>query len=320
MQHVYPLNDLRRHQLEGADCWCQPRVELSDPKTGEPYAEALVIHNSADGREAVEQAEGYMAYLDAQERKAAAGEQPNPLASIPCPFCGESDLGMLRRTGGGGIRGGPEKSWVQCASCRAEGPHVMGNLSGLLAWNRRTPPPPAPAAPAPAARRMQCPRAYSMPECYHCDHREEHDERDSCLVTSTSCPSCEPLPPLAVAGGLPIRGKSAYAASLRTGKRVYLCGPMTGLPAYNYPAFNAAADKLRERGWTVVNPAELTPYYGQTWEQCMRRDIRELVTCDRLALLPAWETSRGAQIEHWLAKQLGIPSADMDDYLSEERP
>lgn len=33
---------------------------------------------------------------------------------------------------------------------------------------------------------------------------------------------------------------------------IYLCGPMTGLPEYNYPAFHAAAAELRAQGWHVV--------------------------------------------------------------------
>ena len=37
---------------------------------------------------------------------------------------------------------------------------------------------------------------------------------------------------------------------------VYLSGPMTGLPDLNFPAFHAAADKLRSQGVQVVNPAE----------------------------------------------------------------
>lgn len=48
--HTYPVNDLREHDTDGLTCWCDPRVEWEG-------AEPLVIHNSADGREAVEQAE-----------------------------------------------------------------------------------------------------------------------------------------------------------------------------------------------------------------------------------------------------------------------
>ncbi|MGY4533844.1 hypothetical protein ACVW0Y_002980 [Pseudomonas sp. TE3786] len=38
----------------------------------------------------------------------------------------------------------------------------------------------------------------------------------------------------------------------------------------------------------------------------MRQDIPQLLTCDTLALLPAWRNSRGAKLEHHIAAQLGI--------------
>jgi hypothetical protein len=50
MLHVYPLNDLEEHELEGTTCKCAPEV------IAEPNAEMMVVHNSFDGREAVEQA------------------------------------------------------------------------------------------------------------------------------------------------------------------------------------------------------------------------------------------------------------------------
>ncbi len=39
-------------------------------------------------------------------------------------------------------------------------------------------------------------------------------------------------------------------------KRIYLAGPMTGLPDYNFPAFMKAAAYLRSQGAIVFNPAE----------------------------------------------------------------
>lgn len=38
--------------------------------------------------------------------------------------------------------------------------------------------------------------------------------------------------------------------------RVYIAGPMTGLPDFNFPAFHAAAAAWRAAGWEVFNPAE----------------------------------------------------------------
>jgi hypothetical protein len=82
---------------------------------------------------------------------------------------------------------------------------------------------------------------------------------------------------------------------------------MTGLPEFNFPAFHAAAASLRGKGYTVTNPAELNPDTTMTWEQCMRRDIAELVGLDAVVCLPDWHKSRGARLEVYIASTLGMP-------------
>ena len=72
-------------------------------------------------------------------------------------------------------------------------------------------------------------------------------------------------------------------------KRIYIAGPMTGLPDLNFPAFNRAAAILRAAGYEAINPAEINPDPTAGWEACMRADIAELVKCDGVALLPGWE-------------------------------
>jgi hypothetical protein len=88
--------------------------------------------------------------------------------------------------------------------------------------------------------------------------------------------------------------------------RIYISGKMSGLPELNFPAFHAAAADLRAKGYDVVNPAELNPDPGATWEQCMRVDIAALMTCDAIALLPSWSDSRGAKLEKHVADALGM--------------
>jgi hypothetical protein len=91
---------------------------------------------------------------------------------------------------------------------------------------------------------------------------------------------------------------------------------MTGLPDYNFPAFAAEAARLRGLGFDVVNPAEINPD-GGTWEECMRRDVALLVTCDHVATLPDWQKSQGASLEVYLADRLGIrdsPAHSITDY------
>lgn len=87
--------------------------------------------------------------------------------------------------------------------------------------------------------------------------------------------------------------------------RIYVCGPMTGLPEFNYPAFAAETARLRALGYEVVSPAEINPN-GGTWQECMKKDIAQLMTCDLLVWLPGWSNSRGARIETGLARELEI--------------
>ncbi|MES2262142.1 MAG: DUF4406 domain-containing protein [Pseudomonadota bacterium] len=89
-------------------------------------------------------------------------------------------------------------------------------------------------------------------------------------------------------------------------KRTYIAGPMTGIPDLNFALFHAEAARLRALGFEAVNPAEINPDQGATWEACMRADIAQLVTCDTILLLPGWERSRGASLEHHIARALGM--------------
>lgn len=47
---VYPVGDIKEHDIYSTTCECNPKVEC------EPDSDMLIIHNSFDGREAVEQA------------------------------------------------------------------------------------------------------------------------------------------------------------------------------------------------------------------------------------------------------------------------
>lgn len=86
--------------------------------------------------------------------------------------------------------------------------------------------------------------------------------------------------------------------------RVYLSGPMTGIENNNFPAFHDAAVYLRSLGYDVVSPAEIQE--AGTWELCLRADLRELCTCDAIALMPGWENSKGANLELHVAHRLGM--------------
>lgn len=86
--------------------------------------------------------------------------------------------------------------------------------------------------------------------------------------------------------------------------RIYLSGPMTGIADNNFPEFHKWAELLRSTGYEVVSPAEIQE--AGTWELCLRADLRELCTCDGIALMPGWEKSKGANLELHVAHRLGM--------------
>jgi len=89
---------------------------------------------------------------------------------------------------------------------------------------------------------------------------------------------------------------------------IYLSGPMTGYVGYNYDTFHKAAEYLRNKGYTVFNPAEI--FSGNTSlprEDYMREDIRALLDCETVMMLDGWQDSDGAKLEYEIAKAIGLP-------------
>ena len=89
---------------------------------------------------------------------------------------------------------------------------------------------------------------------------------------------------------------------------IYLSGPMTGLPDFNRPAFDKAAKNLRDKGYEVWSPAEaFDRSVVMPRSHYMREDIKALLECDTVMMLPNWEQSRGARLEFEIAKELELP-------------
>lgn len=88
--------------------------------------------------------------------------------------------------------------------------------------------------------------------------------------------------------------------------KLYIAGPMSGYPELNFPAFHAEAARLRALGYEIVNPAEIDVGPNPDWLTAMRADIKQLVDCDGIALLPGADQSPGARLEQTIARGLGL--------------
>lgn len=98
---------------------------------------------------------------------------------------------------------------------------------------------------------------------------------------------------------------------------LYLAGPMSGLPAFNYPAFDAAAAQLRGAGFEVLNPAENTAPEGAEWVDYMKLAVGQLAKADAVAFLVGAGNSRGARIEMRLAVDLDMKVRPVRAWLTE---
>ncbi|MBP8268414.1 MAG: DUF4406 domain-containing protein [Aeromonas sp.] len=85
--------------------------------------------------------------------------------------------------------------------------------------------------------------------------------------------------------------------------KIYIAGPMSGLPNFNRDAFNAEAHRLLGLGHVALNPAILPD--GLEQHEYMAICIEMVKMADQLVMLPGWERSAGARAEHALAIKLG---------------
>ena len=86
--------------------------------------------------------------------------------------------------------------------------------------------------------------------------------------------------------------------------KVYIAGPMTGLPQFNRPAFHQAALNLSFEKHVPLNPAILPD--GLTEADYMAVGLTMLQRADAIYLLTGWQFSAGARAEHALALKLGL--------------
>jgi hypothetical protein len=93
---------------------------------------------------------------------------------------------------------------------------------------------------------------------------------------------------------------------------IYIAGPMTGLPDYNYPKFHAMERALRKAGYSmIINPADIADgETGYHYSYYIRESLKMIARADAVVFLDGWENSKGANLEFHAASLMGLKCWD----------
>lgn len=102
---------------------------------------------------------------------------------------------------------------------------------------------------------------------------------------------------------------------MTTQSTVYISGAIAGL-ADAESRFDAAAACLTESGYNTVSPYDVSACANacgesatsdmHLWSCYLRHDIKAMLDCDAIAMLPGWERSHGARLELTVAAACGL--------------
>jgi hypothetical protein len=97
----------------------------------------------------------------------------------------------------------------------------------------------------------------------------------------------------------------------KTKKRAYISGPIRGIENYR-DAFDKAEEYYKAQGYKVISPAKKAIEHGIGGtderqndpvfrKKVLGQDIKDLLSCDTIIMLPNWEKSLGAIAELHIA-------------------
>ena len=107
--------------------------------------------------------------------------------------------------------------------------------------------------------------------------------------------------------------------------KIYIAGPMSGLPNHNYPKFLSVEADLRDMGYkNILNPAHIANGdTGKIYSYYIRESLNLIKDANAVVFLNGWQKSKGAQLEYHCSTLMDLKTFDEDYnrfYKNEEEP
>lgn len=114
--------------------------------------------------------------------------------------------------------------------------------------------------------------------------------------------------------------------------RLYLAGPMTSIPQFNFPCFDVWSQRLRDNGFEVISPHESDHPETQRLARLSEdgdpscfpegigaepvptalKNVDDIGKCQGIALIPGWQKSSGVIHEIATAVRFRLPVAPVE--------
>ena len=109
-------------------------------------------------------------------------------------------------------------------------------------------------------------------------------------------------------------GETLLLIALLCKKRIYVAGPMTNIPDYNYPAFRDMHKRLTACGFVdILDPTTIAE--GDTskpYDFYIRESLKLLTKAEAMIMLDGWEKSKGACLEYQAARAMNLTILDQN--------
>ena len=106
-------------------------------------------------------------------------------------------------------------------------------------------------------------------------------------------------------------------------KKIYISGPMSGLPDFNFQKFEKAGKYLTKKypERIIINPHKIHRNNRKDlqYSYYMRNDIKALCDCDSIYMLENWNLSPGAKLEYAIATALKLEIFYKEDKMTEKK-